>query len=329
MSAKIRGKTYHYMMGESKSRSPVGTMLLMHGFPDLGFGWRYQVPYLVCLGYRVVVPDLLGYARSSRPRDVCEFSMKSMSMDMIELARRIAGDEQIILGGHDWGGHLAWRVAMWHPNVVKAMFSVSTPFLAPTKPFISMVALVAPPYNLKNFKYILQFKGREIGNAIRNPARVREFINAMYGGLDPQGEPGWQVTSGVAIDKLDTLSRSPLVSDEELNHYTGQFMLQESPPMRGPLSWYRTRKINWKEERELAEKQHLEIAMPSLFIAAARDEALPPALSVGMERYVPKLSRREVDSGHWALWETSSQVNEMIGEWLRANVSSEASSGGE
>jgi len=58
------------------------------------------------------------------------------------------------------------------------------------------------------------------------------------------------------------------------------------------------------------------IDIPVLFIQAAKDEALPPAMSAGMEKFVPKLTRRSVDTNHWALWEAPKQVNGLIKEWL-------------
>ncbi|KAM4062346.1 alpha/beta hydrolase fold domain-containing protein [Hirsutella rhossiliensis] len=168
------------------------------------------------------------------PDDLHQLSLQSMSADLEELANRIAKGEQIILGGHDWGSHLAWRVAMWHPGLVKAIFSVCTPFLLPMKPYMAIEDLVAGPY--KHLTYMLQFIGPEIEVAIRE----RE-------------------------DKLPTLSRSVWLSEDELSYYADQFMLQEAPRMRGPLNWYRTRKIDWEEEQMLANKP-ITLETPTLFI---------------------------------------------------------------
>ena len=58
------------------------------------------------------------------------------------------------------------------------------------------------------------------------------------------------------------------------------------------------------------------IDVPVLFIQATRDQALPPAMSAGMEKYVPNLSRKSVEAGHWALWEAPDQINGILEEWL-------------
>ena len=58
------------------------------------------------------------------------------------------------------------------------------------------------------------------------------------------------------------------------------------------------------------------IEIPTLFIQASKDAALPPGMSVGMEKYFLHLTRREVQTSHWALWERPEQVNDIIEQWL-------------
>ena len=58
------------------------------------------------------------------------------------------------------------------------------------------------------------------------------------------------------------------------------------------------------------------IDVPVLFVQATNDLALPPSLSEGMERFIPHLTRKEVEAGHWALWQKPAEVNGMLGEWL-------------
>ncbi|CEI67819.1 unnamed protein product [Fusarium venenatum] len=76
-------------------------------------GWLYQV----------LIPDSLGYGNTSSPKALDEFSLNSLSDDVAAICAAIIPGEQIVLGGHDWGRALAWRVAMWHPTLIKAVFS--------------------------------------------------------------------------------------------------------------------------------------------------------------------------------------------------------------
>ena len=79
--------------------------LQIHGWPDLAIGWRYQIPLLLRLGYRVVCPDIMGFGGTDAPQVPPEsmslYSFKRAADDIRELARQL-GASKIILGGHDW-----------------------------------------------------------------------------------------------------------------------------------------------------------------------------------------------------------------------------------
>ena len=104
------------------------------------------------------------------------------------------------------------------------------------------------------------------------------------------------------------------------------------------VNWYRNREVNFKDELQYVPPSlpfppilvslhrinslnrhrltNKTINVPVLFIQGTRDEALPPSMSKGMEGLIPNLTRREVKTGHWALWEAPEKVNEFVGEWL-------------
>ena len=63
------GHTYTYLFAKPEERNPIGTAVLLHGFPDLAFGWRNQILFLRDLGFKVVVPNMLGYAGTDAPAD--------------------------------------------------------------------------------------------------------------------------------------------------------------------------------------------------------------------------------------------------------------------
>ncbi|KHN99461.1 epoxide hydrolase [Metarhizium album ARSEF 1941] len=313
-TVSVRGKRYNYILGEPDS-PPVETVFLIHGFPDMNFGWRCQIPYLVSLGLRVVAPNMLGYAGTSRPDDLAQFSHKSISADLKELAASFVGqDGQIILGGHDWGGALVWRTVLWHPELVKAVFSVCTPFAPPNPVWIPLEDHIAAG-RLTNFKYQLQLAGPHVERELGSEEKVRHFLNAMFGGRGKDGKTGFSTSEGVLLDDLAALGPSPLVSEEELDHYACRYMLQSAPPMRGPLNWYRTRRINYEEELALT-KDFKPIETPALFIGATNDSALPPAMAAGMGKWFKDLTRAEVEASHWALTQTPDDVNSLIGAWL-------------
>lgn len=304
-------RSYHYILA-SPSTNPRATVLLIHGFPDLGFGWRYQVPHLLSRGLRVIVPDALGYGHSSAPQDLASYSLKSMSSDMIALANHVLGSEEepIILGGHDWGGALVWRLALWYPDRIRAVFSVCTPYSPPSKAYLSPEQVVQ---RLPNFTYQLQLIGPDVEAKIKGEEVTRQFFNGIFGGRTPDGGGILVPSKGIIFDRLDKVGKTPLLTPEEVEVYVREY---QRNGMRGPLNWYRTRKINYEEELELIQKGRGRITPPSLFVLATKDAALPPAMSAGMEAHFDKLERKEVEASHWALVEAADEVNAHVGRWL-------------
>src|SRR5262249_50151974 len=92
-------------------------IVLLHGFPEFWFGWRLQIAPLVAAGFRVVAPDTRGYNLSSKPEGFESYAVDLLAADIRALIRQL-GAESARLVGHDWGGSIAWTVAMNHPEVV-------------------------------------------------------------------------------------------------------------------------------------------------------------------------------------------------------------------
>src|SRR4051794_41314621 len=95
-------------------------VVLLHGFPEFWFGWRQQIAPLAAAGFRVVVPDTRGYNLSSKPDDFKDYAVDLLADDIRGLIGEL-GEESAFLAGHDWGGSIAWTVAMNHPEVVERL----------------------------------------------------------------------------------------------------------------------------------------------------------------------------------------------------------------
>lgn len=314
-TANLNGVTYSYMLAEPTGR-PRGAIFLIHGFPDMSFGWRYQIPLLTSMGLRVVVPDMMGYAGTEAPQDLKYYTIKRACDDMAELARQL-GYERILLGGHDWGGIVVYRFAMWYPKLISAFFSVCSPYFAPRSTYKDMT-------ELPNFKYQLQFRGQDLEEVIKGEEKMKQLLNALYGGRAKDGGPAFSVSHGAYIEKLDELSHTMLLSPDELDFYAKRWALH--PDIRGPLNWYRTQRLQWEAEKAagFTDNPNLKFDMPMLFISASQDGALPPTLSGGMEKHFRSLTRGEVDASHWALWQKPAEVNRFIKEFLEGQIASVA-----
>jgi len=92
-------------------------VVLLHGFPEFWFGWRLQIAPLAAAGYRVVAPDTRGYNLSSKPEDFKEYGVDGLADDIKGLIGELGADSAHVVG-HDWGGTIAWTLAMNHPEVV-------------------------------------------------------------------------------------------------------------------------------------------------------------------------------------------------------------------
>lgn len=311
------GNTYHYLLGNpGPGTSPKGTVLLVHGFPDLSFGWRYQIPFLQARGYRVVAPDMIGYGRTSAPEEVGPYSYKSITADLAALAKEVSPSQPIILGGHDWGGAVVWRFALYYPQLLRGVFSVCTPYGAPRAEYASKKFVVDNV--LPNFRYQLQFEAPDLEAKITSLGQegIRRFLNVLYGARGKDGKALFTAAAGVPIEALDSeVEQSRLLTKEEMDFYVQEY---SRSGVHGPMNWYRTWDVNHAEEAEgLVKDGKFRIeGVPSMLVAASRDVALPPAMSAGMGQFFDKLVRKEVNSSHWALWEKPAEVNEAIAEFV-------------
>lgn len=101
-------------------------VILLHGFPDFWWGWRQQLGPLAAQGFHVVAPDQRGYNQSDKPRGVAAYRIDTLAADVIALAHHY-GHARFSLVGHDWGGLVAWWVAMCSPAVIDRLVIINAP----------------------------------------------------------------------------------------------------------------------------------------------------------------------------------------------------------
>lgn len=83
------------------------------------------------------------------------------------------------------------------------------------------------------------------------------------------------------------------------------------------MNWYRTSKANFDDERPLLGKV---VEQPVLFILATQDAILTRGMADASMPLLPNVTRREVPTSHWALWQDPRGVNDHIAEWLTGVV---------
>ncbi|KAI0013990.1 alpha/beta-hydrolase [Xylariaceae sp. FL0662B] len=305
--------TYHYMLAEPKQK-PTATVVLLHGWPDLGMGWRYQVPYLLSMNLQVIVPDMLGYGQTSAPDAVEEYTAKKMAGYIAAIIKENT-DEPVILGGHDWGSWFAWRVAMWRPELVRCVFGICVPF---TPPKLGETSLEDMVKRAPNFTYQLQLASPVAENIVnQSEERLRGFINGIFGGTTPERQGMFSTGVGILEENIDRVGRSPLLSEEMVDLYVHEY---KRHGLHGPCNWYRTLVLNRKDEEAFAKAGGYQIDKPAMLIMAEKDSALPLRLAEGQERYFKAGLKRVLvpNSGHWVNVQYPEAVNKHIGDFIRS-----------
>jgi len=112
--------------GRAAGPSDGPLVLLLHGFPQSSYQWRFQLPVLAAAGFRAVAPDQRGYSPGARPEEVEAYHLDRLAEDAVAMAD-VLGADRFHLVGHDWGGFLAWMVAARHGGRLLSVTAVSSP----------------------------------------------------------------------------------------------------------------------------------------------------------------------------------------------------------
>ncbi|HET8674673.1 MAG TPA: alpha/beta hydrolase [Blastocatellia bacterium] len=118
--ADSNGVKIHYA---SLGKGPL--VVMIHGFPDFWYSWRDQMEALSA-NYQVVAIDQRGYNLSDKPKGVENYDMMLLVGDVAAVIKHLGRDKAIIVG-HDWGGIVAWTLAMAKPDLVEKLIILNLP----------------------------------------------------------------------------------------------------------------------------------------------------------------------------------------------------------
>ena len=257
--------------------------LCLHGFPELSYSWRHQIPLLVQLGYRVWAPDLRGYGRSSRPVGVEAYSLDQLLADVAALIEA-SGAKDVLLIGHDWGAMIAWNSALSDTASISRLIIMNLPHPALFAKGLRTLR------QLKKSWYIYFFQIPWLPEwtlSLRGAAAIGRAFSAM------------------AVDK----SRFP---DDVLRLYRDA--ASQPGALTAMLNYYRALFRGRTRRRRPAS---LQIEVPTLLLWGEVDTALGKELTYGTERYVRNLTLRYLPGvSHWVQQEAPESVNAMIEAWL-------------
>ncbi|KAJ5161560.1 alpha/beta hydrolase [Penicillium capsulatum] len=312
-SKVIDGKTYGYLVAEPDNGYK-RTVFLIHGFPHLSISWMYQIPLFLRLGFRVICPDCMGYGRSDAPTGtIVPYSFKSHADDFVVLLKQL-GCQDIILGGHDWGAVIASRMVLYHPSFVTHYFAFAIPYIPPRPGWVETKTLVKA---FPSLAYQLQL-GSEDGIVeahTQSKEEIRLFLNAAYDAHTPDGQYALDVTRGVDFDLLPSFEPTKLLQKQDMDYFVDEYSRNG---LRGPCNYYRTRRQNFLDEEALIKqgKDASVIKCPMLFVRATAEHAVTTEIVERMKPFTANLTLKEVDSGHWVLWEKPAVVNSILVDWM-------------
>jgi len=290
-------------------------VLLCHGFPELSYSWRHQIPVLADAGYHVIAPDQRGYGRSSRPSEIADYDIVHLTGDAVGILDAVGASNAVFVG-HDWGSMVVWQSALLHPDRVKAVCGMSVPFI-PRGPM--------PPTELMkmafgdSFFYILYFQEPGVADA-NLAADVSHTMRGMLAGLQMREGEGLDASVLAQPAGLGFAERLPQVetlpswlSEDELDHYVAEFT---RTGFTGGINWYRNFDRNWKATEHI---DGAHVQQPSLFIGGKLDPVLlmsPP--TVGADFLDDHRGDVLIDgAGHWVQQEKPAEVNDALLGWLK------------
>lgn len=284
-------------------------VVFAHGFPELAYSWRHQLPAVAAAGFVAVAPDQRGYGASGRPAAVEEYDIFHLTGDLVAVLDALEVERAVFVG-HDWGGFVVWQMPLLHPERVAGVASLNTPYvprlpMRPTELFRMMGG---------DNHYIVWFQQPEVPDAALAAHSDEVLANLFRRGIDPTELVGRQDPSKTFVELVVGAGDlgTPLLEPDELAVFQETF---RATGYTGGINWYRNFDRNWEctPEQDGARID----GIPCLMVTAAWDPVLTPAMAQGMPSVIGDLEMHEIERcGHWTQQESPAQVNAILVDWL-------------
>ncbi len=263
-------------------------VVLVHGFPELAYSWRHQLPALADAGLRAIAYDQRGYGGSSKPEAIEAYALTTLVADLIGLLDAL-GIERAALVGHDWGSIVVWTAALMHPERVSSVVSLNVPYRGWCAGFPTIEHMTSDERFRERFGYVLYFQepGRAEKGFARSPA---DWLRRTYLGITADTEFLGPGEFAVFVDAFT------------------------AGGIAGPINYYRNIDANHEATAHL---RNAPVPHPTLMVTVEFDPILPASLAEGMERWVPNLRTVHIPgSGHWTQQEQPEAVNRALIDFL-------------
>ena len=231
-----------------------------------------------------MAPDTRGYNLSSRPKDVADYDGDKLAADIIDLIHE-RGAETAMLVGHDWGGTIAWTIAMHHPEVVERLAILNA----------------AHP--------------RKLSQGLHHPGQLRKSWYFFFFDLPELPETVVHANHWHFFRHFLRDAR-PAFTKEETDRYIEAW--SQPGASTGMINYYRSSVRTSPKKAEAALRP---IEAPTLVIWGERDHYLGPELAEPDHDDVPNLDRVErlPDASHWVHHDEAERVTQLLTEFFAKN----------
>ena len=284
-------------------------VIFVHGFPELAFSWRFQLPAIAAAGFRAIAPDQRGYGKTDAPPGVEDYRIQELVGDLCGLLDALQLERATFVG-HDWGALVLWHMALLQPERIERMAVLNIPFWprAPADPIELARQRLGDDFYIVNFQDSHAADhafAADVGHFVDMLMRKNQVSRAEFEKLPPEKR---------VLSLLQTIARTeasgdPILSAAERAVFVAAF---DNSGFTGPINWYRNWSHNWESMQGVPQL----VDVPTLFIGAENDVLISPEHIEGMKPFVPDLEIHMLECGHWTQQEKPEEVNEILTAWL-------------
>jgi len=276
---RTNGIELHVVSTGPEQGSPI---ILLHGFPEYWWGWRKQAAMLGRAGFHVIVPDQRGYNLSDKPAATAAYATRELVQDLLGLADAL-GFGRFALVGHDWGGEIAWRFALAHPERLDKLVIFNAPF----------------PGSWSRLR-----AASEAGAEEEDAGSYRDFFQIPW---IPEIALRLRDWNGL-VSALRGTSRPGTFDEGELAHYRGAW----SQPGAA------TAMVNWYRNGFIPPAEDARIEVPTRVVWGMLDPYFPSQLAELSASLCTSGELVQLEEfGHWLLHEDPELTSRQILDFLR------------
>lgn len=258
-------------------------LILLHGFPEFWYSWRHQIS-VFAEHFTVVAPDMRGYNKSDKPQHVSDYALPTLVEDIVQLIHSF-DQEQAIIVGHDWGGVVAWEIALTHADVVKQLAILNVPH-----PRVFVQHLLTNPRQILRSWYIGFFQLPIIPELAIRSNDYASIEQALRGTAVHKEQFPDEVIATFKQAAAQPGALTSAINYYRANAQRGLFTLSGNDPV---------------------------VTAHTLVIWGEQDVALGKELNNDLRRYVPNLTLRFIpDASHWVQQDRPDLVNQYLYEFL-------------